>query len=206
MPVGTDKIKKGRKFAQVLAGARDVFLRDGFDGSSVDDIARVAGVSKSTLYSYFPDKRLLVTEVARAECCRQSVMATDRIDLTGPVDLVLHDMAGQIFDFVTSDFGARIYRICVAESNRFPDLGREFYDSGPLLVRDRIIAYFTSAQSRGELAIDDPEMAAAQFQELCRADVFPRLILNMIPCATAAMKARVVDNAVRTFLARYAAP
>ena len=46
------KVRKGRKFDQVLAGARDVFMADGFEGASVDAIARAAGVSKATLYSY----------------------------------------------------------------------------------------------------------------------------------------------------------
>ena len=66
------KVRKGRKFDQVLAGARDVFMADGFEGASVDAIARAAGVSKATLYSYFPDKRLLFMEVADTECARQS--------------------------------------------------------------------------------------------------------------------------------------
>ena len=58
------EIKKGRKFDQVLEGARRIFMRDGFEGASVDDIARSAEVSKATLYSYFPDKRILFSEVA----------------------------------------------------------------------------------------------------------------------------------------------
>ena len=58
-----DQINRGRKFDQVLEGARTIFLRDGFDGASVDDIAKEAGVSKATLYSYFPDKRLMFVEV-----------------------------------------------------------------------------------------------------------------------------------------------
>ncbi|WP_372674886.1 TetR/AcrR family transcriptional regulator, partial [Aquicoccus sp.] len=48
--------RSGRKFDQVLEGARKVFMADGFERASVDDIARAAGVSKATLYSYFPDK------------------------------------------------------------------------------------------------------------------------------------------------------
>ena len=63
-----DIVRTGRKFDQVLEGARTIFLAVGFEGASVDDIAREAGVSKATLYSYFPDKRLLFTEVARTEC------------------------------------------------------------------------------------------------------------------------------------------
>lgn len=58
---------RGRKFMQVLEGARTVFLRDGFDGASVDEIARQAAVSKAKLYSYFPDKRTMFSEVFRSE-------------------------------------------------------------------------------------------------------------------------------------------
>ena len=71
--------RQGRKVAQVLEGARAVFMRDGFEGASVDEIAREAGVSKATLYSYFPDKRLLFMEVAKSECGRQAEAACDRI-------------------------------------------------------------------------------------------------------------------------------
>ena len=65
-------VRTGRKFDQVIAGARAVFLADGFEGASVDDIAKAAGVSKATLYSYFPDKRLLFLEVARTECSERA--------------------------------------------------------------------------------------------------------------------------------------
>ena len=73
-------LRTGRKFDQVLKGARDVFMADGFEGASVDDIARAAGVSKATLYSYFPDKRLLFMEVARNECARQACDAVDMVE------------------------------------------------------------------------------------------------------------------------------
>ena len=60
-------VRTGRKFDQVLRGAREVFLRDGFGGASMDDIARQARVSKATVYSYFPDKRHLFVEILTAE-------------------------------------------------------------------------------------------------------------------------------------------
>lgn len=66
-------VTRGRKFLQVL-GARTIFLRDGFEGAAVDDIAREAGVSKATLYSYFPDKRVMFMEVFRSELARGAPM------------------------------------------------------------------------------------------------------------------------------------
>lgn len=205
MPDGTDRVRRGRKFDQVLAGAREIFLTDGFDGASVDDIARAAKVSKATLYSYFPDKRLLFMEVARNECCRQADRAIETIDLEAPVDKVLREVAGRMLDFITSDFGQRIFRICVAESERFPELGREFYDSGPALIRARLVDFFRLAMERGELRVDDLDLAADQFHALCKADIHDRLVFNLTRSFTKAEKARVADGAVATFMARYGA-
>ncbi|MFG5383929.1 TetR/AcrR family transcriptional regulator [Yoonia sp. R2-816] len=203
MPDGTIEPKKGRKFDQVLEGARQVFLSDGFEGASVDDIARAAGVSKATLYSYFPDKRFLFMQVAKTECCRQADTAIESIDMNAPVQTVLCDIARQMVDFMTSEFGQRIFRICVGESDRFPELGREFYESGPMLIRDRLVAYFDNAIARGELMIEDKTLAAEQFHELCKADLFPRMVFNMASEFTEAEKLRVVDGAVEMFMARY---
>ena len=132
MPDGTSQdIKRGRKFDQVIDGARDIFMSVGFEGASVDDIARAAGVSKATLYSYFPDKRLLFLEVARQDCVRHADLAMASVDFTGPVREVLTTVGTQMVDFITSEFGQKVFRLCVAESARFPQLGREIYESGP---------------------------------------------------------------------------
>lgn len=195
--------RKGRKFDQVLDGARTVFLRDGFDGASVDDIARVAQVSKATLYSYFPDKRLLFVEVARRECKRQADAALEVIHLTDPPAIVLATAARRIIDFFLSDFGRRVFRICVAESDRFPELGQQFYDSGPALVRDRIAAYLEGAVARSELVIDDLGHAADQFAELCKAGIFPAVIFGIKKTFAESDRDYVAQSATATFLARY---
>jgi TetR/AcrR family transcriptional regulator, mexJK operon transcriptional repressor len=199
------QIRRGRKFAQVLDGAREVFLRDGFEGASVDDIAREAGVSKATLYSYFPDKRLLFMEVAKAECRRQADEAMALIDDSAPVAEVLHMAATRITGFMLSEFGQRVYRICVAESDRFPGLGREFYDSGPQVVRDRLAEYLRGAVARGDLVVEDVPLAADQFAQLCKADLHDRLIFGIDIRGLPQNVERVVQGAVAMFLARYGA-
>ena len=200
---GKPTVKRGRKFDQVLSGARDIFMTDGFEGASVDDIAKAAGVSKATLYSYFPDKRLLFMEVAKTECVRQADSAIETIDMSEPAEKVLTQAAWQMVCFFTSDFGQRVFRLCVAESDRFPELGREFYQSGPALVREKLVNFLKVAISRGELEIDDLALAADQFSELCKADLFPRLIFSMDLAFDDSQKERIVTGAVKTFLARY---
>ena len=203
MPDGTVEPKKGRKFDQVLEGARQVFLSDGFEGASVDDIAKAAGVSKATLYSYFPDKRFLFMQVAKTECQRQADLAIENIDMDAPIRRVLHDIATEMVDFMTSQFGKQIFRICVGESDRFPELGREFYESGPVMIRGKLIDFFEKGVARGELKIDDFELAAEQFHELSKADLFPKMVFNIVDDFTRAEKERVVNGAVDMFMARY---
>ncbi|WP_099827873.1 TetR/AcrR family transcriptional regulator [Oceaniglobus indicus] len=199
----TDGIKKGRKFAQVLDGARAVFLRDGFDGASVDSIAKVAEVSKATLYSYFPDKRALFLEVTKTECARQASEATSRIDMNAPPHEVLPQAGAQLLRFCLSDFGQRVFRICVAETDRFPELGAQFYASGPAMIEATLCRYFDLAIDRGELDIDDTRLAAHQFAELCKAQLFPRLVFGVQTQFSAAESDHVITGAVEMFIARY---
>lgn len=195
--------KAGRKYAQVLEGARKVFLSDGFGGASVDEIARVAGVSKATLYSYFPDKRLLFIEMARSECARTADASVD----LGNEDLapkeVLSAAGHHILSLALSEFHLKMFRICLSEADRFPDLAREFYESGPLKVRRHLRSYLETGVARGQLVIDDLDLAADQFAALCQADLPSRFMFNIDSSFTEAECARVVDAAVEVFLTRY---
>jgi AcrR family transcriptional regulator len=205
MPAKPQVIVRGRKFDQVLEGARAIFLRDGFERASVDDIAREAGVSKATLYAYFPDKRLLFLEIAKAECRRQADDAEALIREDAPVEEVLRLAAVKLTGFMASDFGNRIFRIAVAEASAFPALAHEFYEYGPRMAHDRLSQYLRCAVERGELQITDIDLAADQFMQLCKAGIHDRLVFGVgdeSSCSTLALK-RVIDGAVEMFLARY---
>ncbi|RVV97817.1 TetR/AcrR family transcriptional regulator [Mesobaculum littorinae] len=203
MNAETGTIRKGRKFQQVLQGARDVFMRDGYSGACVDEIAKAAGVSKATLYSYFPDKRMIFSEVARYECTQQAQDTLSEIDLQAPPREVLARTGRHLICFILSEFGQRVFRISVAESDRFPELGRRFYESGPGMVEVSMCTYFDLAIQRGELSIPDKRLAAHQFAELCKADIFPRVLFGIQTEFTEAEIDRVVSSAVDMFLSRY---
>ena len=193
---------QGRKVQQVIEGAREVFLRDGFEGASVDAIAREAGVSKATLYSYFSDKKVLFLAVAKGECIRQGEIGFHSIDFGAPVPEVLRRSGEMMMEFITSDLGQRIFRVCVAESERFPDLAREFYETGPMVMREHMIQFLRAACERGELRIHDFTLAAEQFHELCKADIMPRLVFGVGEVTRADIR-RTIEAAVEMFMARY---
>lgn len=196
-------VKHGRKWTQVLEGARTVFMRDGFEGASVDDIVREAGVSKATLYSYFPDKRLLFIEVAKIECAAQSDAAIAQVEASGDLREALTKAATRMGRFFLSDVGMQVYRIVVAESQRFPEIGREFYETGPARVREILKAFLQKGVDAGKLQIDDLDLAADQFPELCKAGLHLQMALGLREAPSAAEIDRVVAGAVEMFLCKY---
>ena len=196
-------MRTGRKFGQVLEGARKVFLAEGYEGANVDDIAREAEVSKATLYSYFPDKRLLFMEVAKAECQRQADSAMQLVQPgLPPRDLLLFG-ARQIVEFFNSPMSLSIFRMCVAEAERFPELGREFYRTGPMMGRNLLADYLKCATEDGVLRVDQPELAADQFAELCKAGIFTQRLFGVAEEMSEEWCETVAQSAVDMFLARY---
>ncbi len=196
-------VRRGRKFDQVLDGARKIFLRDGFERASVDDIAREAGVSKATIYAYFPDKQLLFLEVARCECHRQTEAAEASVDGDVPVRVALTIAAERIIQFLMSEFGQRMFRIVVGEGERFPGLGREFHEYGPGLIHKRLVHHLGCYVDSGQLQIADLDLAADQFAQLCKASIHERLIFGMADAITPDTVHQVVHGAVDMFMARY---
>lgn len=198
-------IRRGRKYDQVLDGARKIFLRDGFERASVDDIAREAQVSKATIYAYFPDKQLLFMEVARCECHRQTEAAEALIIGDVPIETALTVAAERIIVFLMSEFGQRMFRIVVGEGDRFPGLGRAFHDCGPGRIHERLVHHLGAYVESGQMVIDDLELAADQFSQLCKAGIHEQLIFGLVETVTPEQVRRIVQGAVDMFLARYGA-
>lgn len=188
------------KARQILEGAKSVFLERGYEGTSVEEIARRAQVSKGTIYNYFPDKQTLFAAVVHGECQKQS-QRIFQIDRDGEdVETLLRDIALHLVEFSLSPFAQNIFRIVVAETPRFPELGQAFYESGPALGKQRLVEFLAQAVKNGELAIADLKMAANQFIELCKADLFYKQLLGVKSHPTQNEIQQVADGAVETFL------
>ncbi|WP_422048893.1 TetR/AcrR family transcriptional regulator [Shimia sp.] len=196
-------IRQGRKFAQVLDHARRLFMQHGFESVSMDHIAQAAQVSKATLYNYFPDKRMLFMEVARQECAEQAEQLEAAVDGTQPAAEVLRVVGRGLMGIILSEFGRNMFRVCVSEGDRFPELGQQFYTSGPQLCQSRLMAFFAEAEARGELRVPDKKLAADQFAELCKAGLFLRQVTGVQTEFAAGEVEHVVEGAVEMFMARY---
>ncbi|MDI1342672.1 MAG: TetR/AcrR family transcriptional regulator [Pseudolabrys sp.] len=200
-----DGTEDGAKWRQIVDGARKIFLSRGFDAASMGDIAKAAGVSKGTLYVYFKDKDELFAAIVRGECIMQAdgVFDFDHADHDVEAVLLRH---GKAFVAKFSDPGRMsTWRTVIAIAERMPDIGRKVYETGPAVGLAKLTAYLRAQVDAGVLAIEDCEVAAAQFIETCHATMFKPVLFNFAPAPTPERIDYVVGIAVRTFLAAYRA-
>lgn len=193
------------KRRQIVDGARLVFLARGFDAASMGDIAKAAGVSKGTLYVYFKDKDELFAAIVHGECAMQAegVFDFDHADHNVEAVLMRH---GQAFVRNISDPGRlSSLRAVIAVAERMPDLGRKIYETGPAVGIAKLAAYLRAQVDAGVLAIEDCDVAAAQFIETCHATMFKPMLFNFAPPPPPERIRHVVGIAVRAFLKAYLA-
>ena len=193
------------KRRQIIEGARAVFLSRGFDAASMGDIAKAAGVSKGTLYVYFKDKDELFGEIVTGECTFQAegVFVFDPTD--HDVEATLLKLGKAFVKKMCDPARLSSLRTVIAIAERMPDLGRKVYETGPAVGSAHLTAYLRSQVDAGVLAIDDCEVAAAQFIESCHATMFKPVLFNFGPPPTQERIDHVVGIAVRTFMAAYRA-
>jgi TetR/AcrR family transcriptional repressor of mexJK operon len=205
MVQGDRFITRGRKFDQVLEGARRVFMRDGYSGASVDDIAREAAVSKATLYNYFPDKQLMFDAVFRDELERQRVDGVELVAMDLPIDQVLRFTGHLIANNAVSEFGTRTLRLAIAEAERFPALAAEYYAIGPGALHRALEKQMARWQDQGMLRRDiaDLNLAADSFVNLSAVRLRERVLLKGRASVDDGMIRSTVDHAVEMFLSHY---
>jgi AcrR family transcriptional regulator len=194
------------KRRQIIEGARAMFLAQGFDAASMNDIARAAGVSKGTLYVYFANKEQLFEAIVEEECNAQAEGIFDLDPADHDVEAVLARLGIAYVKFLCRPEKASAIRTVIAIADRMPEVGRRFYESGPAAGIARLAAYLTAQVDAGVLVIEDCEVAAAQFMESSHAMLFKPIVFNFAPEPSQEQVEHGVRIAVTAFLAAYRAP
>jgi AcrR family transcriptional regulator len=202
-PAGTSGDEDSAKRRQIIEGARNVFLAQGFDAASMNDIARAAGVSKGTLYVYFANKEELFEAIVEEECDGQAEAIFDLDPNDHDVEAVLTRLGAAYVKFLCRPEKASAIRTVIAIADRMPEVGRKFYESGPARGIARLAAYFAAQVDAGVLAVEDCEIAAAQFMESSHAMLFKPIVFNFAPAPSLEQIERGVRIAVTAFVAAY---
>ena len=190
------------KRRQILDGARRVFLDLGFDGASMGEIARAAGVSKGTLYVYFADKSALFEAIVEEESLEQGKL-TFNFDPEREVTTTLMEFGRAYIQVLCRPGGGSAIRTVMAIAERMPDVGRRFYENVIAVTIGRLAAYLEARARLGDVMIDDYRLAASQFLQMCQASLFQPFIFQAAPAPTPERIEQVVASATRMFLAAY---
>ena len=199
-----DTSLESAKRRQILDGARRVFLADGFDGASMNDIARVAGVSKGTLYVYFDSKEALFEALIREDRKQQA----ERLVFPGDTNVPREQLASfgrQLITLMTQPELIAQVRIVIAATGKFPSLGRAFYESGPCYGVTRLAGRLDEWRDAGLLEFENGRVAAQQFIDLCKSGLFSACLFGASESISAEAIATNVESAVEVFIRAYGA-
>jgi AcrR family transcriptional regulator len=201
--LGSDPAKR----RQIVEGARAVFLERGFEGASMGEIARVAGVSKGTLYVYFQNKEELFCAIMDAER-RVHLTVLQTLDTERPLQVVLTEFGETLVRFLVDPAKIAAMRTAMGIAERLPHVGRAFYERGPSTTIRTLAGYLDTKVAAGEIVVPDTALAAAQFMDMCQSTLLrPALFGCETPPAVLPERIRtVVAAAVDMFLRAYAVP
>lgn len=189
------------KRQRILAAATRLFTEQGYEGTSVDDIAAAAGVSKQTVYSHYGSKERLFG-VAVSEKCRESGVDADLIDPDAPPESLMPRIARQFVALVKSPEALRVYAICTNSTDTHPRISELFYRHGPKKTVDALAGYLREQSRTGRLAIDDPEAAAWQFFCMLKGEAHLRAQFGLPPVSDE-QEQDYIDRCVAMFLRAY---
>ncbi len=203
MAVSSSRMAADDRRRAILDIAREVFMTEGYAAASMSTIAARLGGSKGTLYNYFPSKEALFAAFMHQECSTEAEIAHAVDNPDGDVAETLNAIGGKLMRFMFSEKVQTIHRLVVAEAQRFPELGRTFYNEGPRAGTLRIAAVLQTFMDQGRLRQADPFHAAEQFADLCKAGYYQRALWNVAVPTEAEIDENVADG-VRVFMAGYA--
>jgi len=190
------------KRRQIIDGARKVFLGLGFDGASMGEIAREAGVSKGTLYVYFADKNRLFEVIVEEESVEQGKLAFN-FDPERDVTTTLMEFGQAYIQVLCRPGGGSAIRTVMAIAERMPDVGQRFYTNVIAVTAARLAAYLEVRAHLDGLAIDDFGLASTQFTQVCQASLFLPFVFQAAPAPSPKRIEQVIASATRMFLAAY---
>ncbi len=150
-----------QKRNQILEGALEIFLHQGYEGTSMDRVATAAGVSKITIYKHFEDKEGLFVALIEQVTTQRFNQVFGTLSLAEDPTKVLQHIAQKFLQLVSGDEEyVAFLRLIIGESGRFPELAQLFIKALPQKVWHVLSQYFAS---HPELNLPHPEAAARIF-------------------------------------------
>jgi TetR/AcrR family transcriptional repressor of mexJK operon len=204
---GSEETRSTQKRRAILEAATEIFLRDGYLGASMDEIAAISEVSKQTVYKHFASKEALFLEIVGSLTAATGDLVHIEPNLPTARSALAPFLEEYAFRQLTAVLTPRIMqlrRLVIGEVGRFPDLARVLYEGGPMRAIGILSALFTKLAGAGLLKLDDPARAATHFNWLVMAEPLNRaMLLGDAAIPKPAELRRLAADAARVFLLAY---
>lgn len=198
---GRSKSEEKRRL--IIDAAGDLFMEQGYENASMDGIAKLAGVSKQTLYSHFGGKEQLFS--AAIECkCEEYQLDSSLSNTDNNYRDSLQEFCEQLARLLVSPEALQVFRVCVAEADR-TEVGNLFWQAGPERIRNQLHVFLSKQCQLGNLVIPNIDQACSQLIAMLHGEAHACALLGM-PCDESNRDLSNYSRAcVDMFLCRYEA-
>ncbi len=169
--------KSESKRKQILEAATVLFTEQGYSSTSMDLIAKNAGVSKQTVYSHFGNKDELFAASIKQKCDSYHMTEISVADASEPEE-ILFVLAKRFLAMLTSKEALAIHKICAYESKSYPQLSELFYQEGPERIANEVAQLMADFNNKKQLNIAEPKFAALQFLNMAKGECWMRVEFN----------------------------
>jgi AcrR family transcriptional regulator len=174
----SEATERPTKRDQIVEAASELFLELGYGLTSMDAVAAAANVSKRTVYSHFQNKETLFIDIMDNMCHRFGEGAIDTLNFEAPPAEFLRAAGRFLISKVTEPRLLSLMRAIVSQVTTFPEMGREFWATGPGNFRNVVAEYLKAQHAAGTLSVPDPPLSASQFQGLMAGPQFLPLLFT----------------------------
>lgn len=175
-PAKRNKSEEKRRL--MIEAAGDLFLDKGFEGTSMDQVAQAAGVSKQTVYSHFGCKEELFSAMIEHKC-RAHHLTDELFNTERPIHDVLQELAEHFSELLMSTEGICIFRVAIADAAQRGQAAELFWRAAPQRLTAQFRGYLIEQKRLGKINIDNPHFAAQQFLYMLKGEAYLQRALGM---------------------------
>jgi TetR/AcrR family transcriptional repressor of mexJK operon len=195
--------KDAAKREEIVTAATQLFMDNGYELTSMEAVARQAGVSKLTIYSHFADKKELFRAIVQRRCDKLGRPVSFDSEAQLPVEEALLNIGRAALSKIFLPDSIRLIRVVNAEAMHHPEIVQIYFDVGPRLVKTAFAELLQKFDRQGQLSIPDAERATEQFFSLLKGELLQRVLMQLTPLPDANELEEQAQATVAFFLAAY---
>ncbi len=201
--VSARELQRRDKTRQIISAATEIFLQEGFEAASMDRIVERAGVSKRTLYNYYPSKDEIFVSVMRS--LLGSIFDNFSPERAGPAELAerLRRVGGELLRLANAPETLSLFRIIASEAQRFPKLAAEFFEQSFENVIEGIASILDRENGKSGVNIPDPRQAGEYYLDLLTGTAYLRVVFGTAPPMGEKSISQRTNRALDYFFAAY---